>query len=72
VPVVTVLVAIAVPSRSRRAVGVRPGLAVDPYGHGSAPIKGDADYRQAVIADAVVVYYVSSGVLTVTVARIVH
>lgn len=47
-------------------------LGTDPYGHGSTPIKGDRDYRDVTLADALVVYYVSSDVLVVTAVRIVY
>jgi mRNA-degrading endonuclease RelE of RelBE toxin-antitoxin system len=46
-------------------------LGSDPYGHGSKPIKGEADYREATIGGAFVVYYISSEVLVVTAVRIV-
>ncbi|MEU5547910.1 hypothetical protein AB0G85_37320 [Streptomyces sioyaensis] len=51
---------------------VEKTLGVDPYGHGSTDLTGDADYREATIADCFVVYYVSAPVLTITVVRIVH
>ncbi|ONK09294.1 hypothetical protein [Streptomyces sp. MP131-18] len=45
----------------------------DPYGHGSnAPKKGERDYRQAVVADMLVVYYVSASVLTVTAVKLIN
>ncbi|WP_241672050.1 hypothetical protein [Streptomyces sp. IB2014 016-6] len=47
-------------------------LGADPYGHGSTPLKGDRDYREATVAGAFVVYYISSAVLAVTAVRIVH
>ncbi|WP_340555951.1 hypothetical protein [Streptomyces sp. GSL17-111] len=48
-------------------------LAAAPYGHGStAASGGDRDRRQVAIAGTVTVYLVSSGVLVVTVVRIVH
>ncbi|TBO59481.1 hypothetical protein EYS09_11830 [Streptomyces kasugaensis] len=53
-----------------RAMGKTLGL--DPYGHGSTQLQGDRDYREATVAGAFVVYYVSSAVLVVTAVRIVH
>ncbi|MFF8957824.1 hypothetical protein [Streptomyces sp. NPDC014894] len=47
-------------------------LAADPYGHGSTPITGDPDRREATVAGAVVRYYVSATVLTVSVVRVVY
>lgn len=46
-------------------------VAQDPYGHGS-PVGGNRDRRQAHIAGTVTIYWVSEGVLTVSVVRIVH
>ncbi|WP_431357634.1 hypothetical protein [Streptomyces lydicus] len=47
-------------------------LAADPYGHGSTPVKADADRREATVSGAVVRYYVSNAVLTVTVVHVVY
>ncbi|MEO3972659.1 hypothetical protein [Streptomyces sp. CAU 1734] len=47
-------------------------LAADPYGHGSTPIRGDQDRREATVAGVVVRYYVSASVLTVSVVRVVY
>ncbi|MDJ0347474.1 hypothetical protein QMK19_40180 [Streptomyces sp. H10-C2] len=47
-------------------------LGSDPYGHGSAPIKGDRDYRDVTVGGAFVVYFVSADVLVVTAVRIVY
>ncbi|MGX1886562.1 hypothetical protein [Streptomyces sp. NPDC055287] len=47
-------------------------LAADPYAQGSAPVKADADRREAVVAGVVIRYYVSPPVLTVTVVRVVY
>ncbi|MFG2174739.1 hypothetical protein ACGFMO_25830 [Streptomyces niveus] len=47
-------------------------LGADPYGHGSAALKGDPDYREATVAGAFVVYYINAAVLVVTAVRIVH
>jgi hypothetical protein len=43
----------------------------DPYGHGSSSIKGDRDYREATVAGAIIVYYVSANVLTLTAVRLI-
>jgi hypothetical protein len=43
----------------------------DPYGHGSTAVKGERDRREATILGAIVLYYVSGTVLTVTVVRLV-
>ncbi len=42
-----------------------------PYAHGSTPIKGERDYREATVAGAIVVYYVSAGVLTLTAVQLI-
>ncbi|MBB0245516.1 hypothetical protein FNQ90_15745 [Streptomyces alkaliphilus] len=47
-------------------------LATDPYAHGSTPLDGQEDRREAVAAGVVVRYYVARAVLTVTVVRIVY
>ncbi|MFB7631959.1 hypothetical protein ACFC0M_13560 [Streptomyces sp. NPDC056149] len=47
-------------------------LAADPYGHGSTPVRADADRREAAASGVVVRYYVSATVATVTVVRAVH
>jgi hypothetical protein len=47
-------------------------IAADPYGHGSTAIRGDKDRREATIGAAVVLYYVSTSVLTVTVVYVIH
>ncbi|MEU3188671.1 hypothetical protein ABZ707_31410 [Streptomyces sp. NPDC006923] len=47
-------------------------LASDPYGHGSTPVKADADRREATIGGVVVRYYISAAVLMVTVVRVVY
>jgi hypothetical protein len=43
----------------------------DPYGHGSAAVRGERDRREVTVLGAIVLYYVSSSVLTVTVVRLV-
>lgn len=45
-------------------------LAQEPYGHGRA--SGSRDRRQAEVAGAVVVYWISRNVLTVSVVTVVH
>ncbi|MCM2424290.1 hypothetical protein [Streptomyces sp. RKAG293] len=49
-------------------------LGTDPYGHGSAAIKKDNDYREATIGGVFVVYYVSPApdVLVVTALRLLY
>jgi hypothetical protein len=56
-----------------RAIVVRAiaEVAADPYAFGT-PLGGTADRRQAVLADAVTVYWVSRGVLTVSVVTVIH
>ncbi|MEV5601647.1 MULTISPECIES: hypothetical protein [unclassified Streptomyces] len=46
-------------------------LGREPYGHGSTAVKGEHDRREATVAGAIVLYYVSGSVLTVTVVRLV-
>ncbi|WP_299530292.1 hypothetical protein [uncultured Streptomyces sp.] len=46
-------------------------LAQDPYGHGSTAVKDERDRREATVHGAIVLYYVSSSVLTLTVVRLV-
>ncbi|MFF5011964.1 hypothetical protein [Streptomyces sp. NPDC001165] len=43
----------------------------DPYGHGSTGVRGERDRREATVFGAIVLYYVSGSVLTVTVVRLV-
>nr|WP_209314011.1 hypothetical protein [Streptomyces bohaiensis] len=47
------------------------GLAQDPYGGDSAALDGSPDRREATVAGVFVRYYVSRGILTVTVVRLV-
>ncbi|MEV0261474.1 hypothetical protein AB0I49_09025 [Streptomyces sp. NPDC050617] len=49
-------------------------LGTDPYGHGSAAIKGDRDYREVTVGGVFVVYYVSPApdALVVTALRLMH
>lgn len=46
-------------------------LGRDPYGHGSTAVKSEHDRREATVAGAIVLYYVSGSVLIVTVVRLV-
>ncbi|MEU8700114.1 hypothetical protein ACIQM0_24055 [Streptomyces sp. NPDC091387] len=46
-------------------------LGHEPYGHGSSAVKEEHDRREATVAGAIVLYYVSGSVLTVTVVRLV-
>ncbi|MEU9762603.1 hypothetical protein [Streptomyces sp. NPDC047985] len=46
-------------------------LGRDPYGHGSTAVKSERDRREATVAGAIVLYYVSGSVLIVTVVRLV-
>lgn len=46
-------------------------LGQDPYGHGSSAVKSEHDRREATVAGAIVLYYVSGTVLVVTVVRLV-
>ncbi|WP_328887838.1 hypothetical protein [Streptomyces sp. NBC_00316] len=46
-------------------------LGHDPYGHGSSAVKSEHDRREATVLGAIVLYYVSGSVLTVTVVRLV-
>lgn len=49
-------------------------LGRDPYGHGSSAVSSEPeerDRREATVGGAIVLYYVSGSVLTVTVVRLV-
>ncbi|MCX3061558.1 hypothetical protein [Streptomyces beihaiensis] len=46
-------------------------VAHDPYGFGSSSVCGERDRREATVGGAIVLYYVSGSVLTVTVVRMV-
>ncbi|APS20722.1 hypothetical protein C6W96_16120 [Streptomyces sp. CS149] len=46
-------------------------LGEEPYGHASSAVKRERDRREATVAGAIVLYYVSRSVLTVTVVRLV-
>ncbi|GCD93236.1 hypothetical protein [Embleya hyalina] len=51
--------------------GIDRSIGRDPYGCGSAPVRGNRDRREVSVAGAVLRYEVSSGVLIVTVLRLV-
>ncbi|NEE11858.1 hypothetical protein G3M58_36050 [Streptomyces sp. SID7499] len=46
-------------------------LGQEPYGHASSAVKSERDRREATVSGAIVLYYVSRSVLTVTVVRLV-
>ncbi|MQY32729.1 hypothetical protein SRB17_06830 [Streptomyces sp. RB17] len=46
-------------------------IGLDPYGHGSTAVRGERDRREATVLGAIVLYYVSGSVLTVTVVRLI-
>ncbi|MEK8144367.1 hypothetical protein NKH18_28650 [Streptomyces sp. M10(2022)] len=46
-------------------------LGQDPYGFASSAVKREQDRREATVYRAIVLYYVSGSVLTVTVVRLV-
>ncbi|GHB27767.1 MULTISPECIES: hypothetical protein [Streptomyces] len=46
-------------------------LGREPYGHASTAVKRERDRREATVSGAIVLYYVSGSVLTVTVVRLV-
>ncbi|MEV1047980.1 hypothetical protein [Streptomyces sp. NPDC049916] len=46
-------------------------LGREPYGHASSAVKSERDRREATVCGAIVLYYVSRSVLTVTVVRLV-
>lgn len=47
-------------------------IGADPYGHGSTPVRGETDRRDATIAGAIIRYYVSGSILTITIVRLIH
>lgn len=47
-------------------------IGADPYGHGSTPVRGEADRRDATVAGVIIRYYVSGSILTVTIVRLIH
>lgn len=42
-----------------------------PYDHGSTPVRDDPDRREATVRSAIVLYYVSASVHTLTVVRLI-
>ncbi|CAM5291879.1 hypothetical protein GCM10010329_80940 [Streptomyces spiroverticillatus] len=46
-------------------------IGTDPYGHGSTPVRGDRDRREATVHQAFLRYVISPSVLTVTVVRLI-
>ncbi|GAA2258326.1 hypothetical protein GCM10010145_28350 [Streptomyces ruber] len=50
---------------------MRRTIGSDPYGHGSIGVAGERDRREATVRGAIVLYYVSGSVLTVTVVRLI-
>ncbi|RBM07206.1 hypothetical protein DEH69_24345 [Streptomyces sp. PT12] len=56
--------------RSRFDAAMAGTVGRAPYAHGSTPIKGERDYREATVSGAIVVYYVSAGVRTVTAVQL--
>ncbi|WP_326594518.1 hypothetical protein [Streptomyces sp. NBC_01803] len=57
--------------RRRRYDAAMAEVTADPYAHGKA-LGGNKDRRQAALAGTLTVYWVSSGVLTVSLVTIVH
>ncbi|MYS78742.1 hypothetical protein [Embleya scabrispora] len=61
----------AMPAALRRSFDAAVNdMARDPYAHG-APIRGDKDRRSASLAGVITEYEVSSGVLVVTMLKVV-
>ncbi|MBW1600051.1 hypothetical protein [Streptomyces sp. JJ38] len=60
------------PQRSSFGQKLATTIGQDPYGHGSSPVGGDHDRRDATIGAAIVRYAVSGSVLTVTVVRLLY
>lgn len=58
--------------RARFDTEITRTLGRDPYGHGSAPITGEKDRREATIAGVITVYYVSQAVMVVTAVKLVY
>ncbi|MEU6482814.1 hypothetical protein [Streptomyces sp. NPDC046887] len=50
---------------------VARSIGADPYGHASCRVGSDKDRREATVSGVILRYVVSSGVLTVTVVRLV-
>lgn len=61
----------ALPADRRRGFDRAMGaLAENPYGGGSRAMK-ERDYREAAVGGCIAVYYISNGLLVVTVVRII-
>ncbi|MER7834571.1 hypothetical protein ABTY98_01340 [Streptomyces sp. NPDC096040] len=62
-------------AKTRDAHAFREAMAAtvgrDPDGHGSTGVRGERDRREATVLGAIVLYYVSGSILTVTVVRLV-
>ncbi|MCX5380377.1 hypothetical protein [Streptomyces sp. NBC_00091] len=58
-------------SRDRFEATMKATIGSDPYGHGSDQVGKDRDRREATVAGAIIRYYVSGLVLTVTVVRLI-
>ncbi|MFE4177472.1 type II toxin-antitoxin system RelE/ParE family toxin [Streptomyces sp. NPDC056909] len=59
------------PSPNRFKTALARTLGADPYGHGSTPVGGDQDRREAVVSQVIVRYVISTGILTITVVRLI-
>ncbi|MFR9724978.1 type II toxin-antitoxin system RelE family toxin [Streptomyces sp. MS19] len=59
------------PVRRRKFDAAMAHVAADPYAHGHA-LGGVRDRREASLAGTVTVYWVSNGILTISVVRIIH
>ncbi|MFJ6661331.1 hypothetical protein ACIQNG_34045 [Streptomyces sp. NPDC091377] len=57
------------PAGFRRAMASTLGH--DPYGHGSSPVGGERDRREATVAGVFIRYYVAATVVKITVVRMV-
>ncbi|MFI7277310.1 hypothetical protein ACL02R_27500 [Streptomyces sp. MS19] len=63
--------ALSAPARTLFESEMSATLGRDPYGHGSCPVGKERDRREATVAGAFVVYYVSHPVMVVTAVKIV-
>ncbi|MFK0047785.1 hypothetical protein ACIQU4_27615 [Streptomyces sp. NPDC090741] len=52
-------------------VQVQATIGTNPYGHASTQVGPDKDRREATVAGVILRYMVSTGVLTVTVVRLI-
>lgn len=59
------------PDRDRFEATMKATVGSDPYGHGSTQVGKDRDRREATVAGAIIRYYVSGVILTVTVVRLI-